>query len=137
TKDNLGAFENRRAQLEAANLKRREEAQAVAAKVDNLSVVVLRQAGETGQLYGSVSSRDIAEAVTAAGLTVERQQVTIEKPIKTLGLHTIRVVLHPEVSIAVTVNVAQSAEEAAAQARGAEPAAGEAPAAEDEEEAAS
>ncbi|MCC7272227.1 MAG: 50S ribosomal protein L9 [Alphaproteobacteria bacterium] len=136
TKDNLTTFEQRRAQLETANLTRREEAQALAAKVDGLSVVILRQAGESGQLYGSVSSRDIAEAVTGGGLTIERQQVTIDKPIKTLGLHAVRVVLHPEVSIGVTVNVAQSAEEAAAQAKAVAPVA-EAPAPAEEEAAAS
>src|SRR5690606_30651743 len=87
-----------------------------------LSVVALRQAGESGQLYGSVSPKDIAEAVTAAGFTVERTQVLIDTPIKTLGLHEVRVALHPEVAVKVTVNVAQSAEEAAAQARAVAPA---------------
>jgi len=122
TKENLSQFETRRAQLEAANLKRREEAQSVAAKMDGLSVVAVRQAGESGQLYGSVSPKDVADAVTAAGFTVERAQVLIAQPIKTLGLHTVRVALHPEVAVTVTVNVAQSAEEAAAQARAAAPA---------------
>lgn len=122
TKENLGTFEKRRAQLEAQNLKRREEASSVAEKMDGLSVVALRQAGESGQLYGSVSPKDIAEAVTAAGFTVERTQILINSPIKALGLHVVRVALHPEVSVKVTVNVAQSAEEAAAQARAAAPA---------------
>jgi large subunit ribosomal protein L9 len=117
-KDNLTKFEQQRAQLEAQNLKRREEAERVAERVGGLSVVIIRQAGESGGLYGSVSSRDIAEASTAAGLTVNRQQVVLEQPIKTLGLTDVRVVLHPEVSITVTVNVARSPEEAAKQARG-------------------
>jgi large subunit ribosomal protein L9 len=81
-------------------------------------VVIIRQAGESGSLYGSVSARDVAEACTAGGLTVTRQQVVLEHPIKTLGLSKVRVVLHPEVSIAVTVNVARSQEEAEKQARG-------------------
>jgi large subunit ribosomal protein L9 len=117
-KDNLTKFEQQRAQLEAQNLKRREEAERVAERVGGLSVVIIRQAGESGGLYGSVSSRDIAEASTAAGLTVNRQQVVLEQPIKTLGLTDVRVVLHPEVAITVTVNVARSPEEAAKQARG-------------------
>ncbi len=117
-KDNLAKFEQQRAQLEAQNLKRREEAERVAERIGGLSVVVIRQAGESGSLYGSVSSRDIAEACTAGGLSVNRSQVVLEHPIKTLGLSTVRVVLHPEVSIAVTVNVARSPEEAERQARG-------------------
>jgi len=142
TKENLSHFETRRAQLEAANLKRREEAQSVAVKMEGLSVTAIRQAGESGQLYGSVSPKDVADAVTAGGFTVERTQVLIDQPIKTLGLHAVRVALHPEVSVKVTVNVAQSAEEAAAQARAAapaptaaEPAAAEEDAGEEETEA--
>jgi len=118
TKDNLARFEQQRAQLEAQNLKRREEAERVAERVHGLSVVIIRQAGESGSLYGSVSARDVADATTAAGLTVTRQQVVLEQPIKTLGLTTVRVVLHPEVSIPVTVNVARSPEEAERQTRG-------------------
>jgi large subunit ribosomal protein L9 len=118
TKENLARFEQQRAQLEAQNLKRREEAERVAERVHGLSVVIIRQAGESGSLYGSVSARDIADATTEAGLTVTRQQVVLEQPIKTLGLSTVRVVLHPEVSIPVTVNVARSPEEAERQARG-------------------
>jgi len=117
-KDNLSHFEEQRAQLEAQNLKHREEAERVAERVGGLSVVIIRQAGESGSLYGSVSSRDIAEAATAAGLTINRQQVVLEHPIKSLGLAAVRVVLHPEVSIPVTVNVARSPEEAEKQARG-------------------
>jgi large subunit ribosomal protein L9 len=118
TKDNLARFEQQRAQLEAQNLKRREEAERIAERVGGMSVVVIRQAGESGSLYGSVSTRDIAEACTEAGLTISRSQVVLEQPIKTLGLSDIRVTLHPEVSIAVTVNVARSVEEAARQSRG-------------------
>jgi large subunit ribosomal protein L9 len=117
-KDNLVRFERERAQLEAQNLKRREEAERVAERVTGLSVVIIRQAGESGSLYGSVSARDVAEATTAAGLTIDRQQVLLEHPIKTLGLARVRVALHPEVPIPVIVNVARSQEEAERQARG-------------------
>lgn len=118
SKENLARFEEQRAQLEAQNLKRREEAERVAERVGGLSVVIIRQAGDSGSLYGSVSARDIADATTEAGLTIDRQQVVLEHPIKTLGLSPVRVVLHPEVSIPVTVNVARSPEEAERQARG-------------------
>jgi large subunit ribosomal protein L9 len=118
TKDNLARFEQQRAQLEADNLKRRDEAERVAERVGGLSVVIIRQAGESGSLYGSVSTRDIAEACTEGGLTINRSQVVLEQPIKTLGLTPVRVTLHPEVSISVTVNVARSVEEAERQSRG-------------------
>ncbi len=118
SKDNVTKFEQQRSQLEAQNLKRREEAERVAERVGGLSVIIIRQAGESGSLYGSVSSRDIAEACTAGGLSINRQQVILSQPIKTLGLTEVRVVLHPEVAITVTANVARSAEEAAKQARG-------------------
>jgi large subunit ribosomal protein L9 len=121
TKENLAYFETQRAQLEANNLQRKAEATEIGAKLDGLTVVLVRQAGENGQLYGSVSARDIADAVTAAGFTIERGQVVLDRPIKSLGLHPVRVVLHPEVSVTVTANVAQSAEEAAMQARGIDP----------------
>jgi large subunit ribosomal protein L9 len=117
-KDNLARFEQQRAQLEALNLKRREEAERVAERVGGLSVVIIRQAGESGSLYGSVSARDIAEASTAAGLTIARDQVVLDHPIKTLGIRQVRVMLHPEVSIPVAVNVARSPEEAEKLARG-------------------
>jgi len=117
-KDNLARFETQRAQLEAQNIKRREEAERIAERVVGLSVVIIRQAGESGSLYGSVSSRDIADGCTEAGLSIGRNQVVLEQPIKSLGLTPVRVVLHPEVSIPVTVNVARSLEEAAKQARG-------------------
>lgn len=115
TKDNLARFEQQRAQLEAVNLERRSEAEKVSGKIDGLTVVVVRQAGETGHLYGSVSPRDIAEAVTAAGFTVARSQILMDRPIKMLGLHPVRIALHPEVIVTVTVNVAKSEEEAEVQ----------------------
>lgn len=121
TKANLAYFETQRAQLEANNLQRKAEAGEVGAKLEGLTVVIVRQAGESGQLYGSVSARDIADAVTQAGFTIEKRQVVLERPIKTLGLHPLRIVLHPEVSVGVSANVAQSAEEAAMQARGIDP----------------
>jgi large subunit ribosomal protein L9 len=121
TKENLAYFETQRAQLEANNLQRRTEATEVGSKIEGLSVVIIRQAGESGQLYGSVSARDIADAVTGAGFTIEKRQVVLDRPIKNLGLHPVRVVLHPEVSVTVTANVAQSAEEAEMQAKGIDP----------------
>jgi len=117
TDSNRGRFEQQRSQLEATNLARRQEAEAIAGKVDGLSVVLIRQAGETAQLYGSVSARDVALAVSEAGVTVERRQVLMDRPIKTLGLHQVRVALHPEVVVSVTANVAKSAAEAEAQRR--------------------
>ncbi|MCW8836525.1 MAG: 50S ribosomal protein L9 [Rhodospirillales bacterium] len=117
TEANRGHFETQRAQLEAENLKLRAEAEAVAKKVDGLKVTVIRQAGESGQLYGSVNSRDIATAVTESGCSINRQQVVLEHPIKTLGLFSLRVALHPEVFVTVTANVARSREEAEIQAK--------------------
>ena len=121
TKENLAYFEKQRTQLEAQNLARRSDAEQVAAKLDGLSVMIIRQAGESGQLYGSVTARDVATAITEAGFTVGRGQVVLDKAIKTLGLYKQRVVLHPEVAISVTVNVAQSPEEAEMQAKGVDP----------------
>jgi len=121
TKDNLAYFETQRAQLEANNLAQKSEAEQVGAKLDGLKVVLIRQAGESGQLYGSVSARDIADAVTAAGFTVDRQQIVLDRPIKTLGLHPLRVMLHPEVGVTVTANVAQSQEAAQMQEAGINP----------------
>jgi large subunit ribosomal protein L9 len=118
SKDNLAYFEKQRAQLETVNLKRREEAEAVAKKMEGLSVIIVRQASESDQLYGSVSSRDVTDAITAAGFTVDKSQVLQERTIKTVGLHQVRVKLHPEVFVNATVNVARSPEEAALQARG-------------------
>ena len=118
SKENRAKFEADRVQLEAQNLKRREEAERLAERMSGLSVRIIRAAGESGSLYGSVSTRDIAEAVTAAGLTVSRTQVELDQPIKSLGLTEVRVALHPEVSIPVTVNVARSPEEAERQEAG-------------------
>jgi large subunit ribosomal protein L9 len=112
TEANKARFEKQRAQLEATNLARREEAQKISGKVEGLTVVVIRQAGETGHLYGSVSARDIAAAATAGGVTIERSQVLMDRPIKLLGLHPVRIALHPEVIVSITANVAKSPEEA-------------------------
>lgn len=112
TKENLARFESQRTQLEAENLKRREEAERVAKGLDGMTVTLIRQAGESGQLYGSVTARDISEAVTAKGVTVARGQIDLGAVIKVLGLHKVRVRLHPEVAVAVTANVARSEEEA-------------------------
>jgi large subunit ribosomal protein L9 len=121
TKENLAYFDTQRAQLETTNLKRKGEAEEVGAKLEGTTVVLVRQAGESGQLYGSVAARDISDAVTAAGFTVERQQIVLGRPIKTLGIHSVRVALHPEVAVGIRVNVAQSAEEAKMQAAGIDP----------------
>ncbi|MFN7634193.1 MAG: 50S ribosomal protein L9 [Acetobacteraceae bacterium] len=118
SKDNMARFEKERAQLEAQNLKRREEAERIAERVAGLSVVLIRQAGESGSLYGSVSARDIASACTDAGLSLDRDQVMLDVAIKTVGMSQVRVMLHPEVAIQVGVNVARTVEEAEKQARG-------------------
>jgi large subunit ribosomal protein L9 len=112
TDDNKAKFEKQRAQLEATNLAKRTEAEAISGKVEGLTVVIIRQAGETGQLYGSVSARDIATAATKAGVTIDRNQILMDRPLKDLGLHPIRVALHPEVVVNITANVAKSEEEA-------------------------
>ncbi|WP_428526301.1 50S ribosomal protein L9 [Roseibium sp.] len=117
-KANLERFENERAQLEARNLERKSEAEAVAGKMDGEALVMIRSAGETGQLYGSVSTRDIAEGLTTAGFSVTRGQVELRSPIKTIGLHSVLVQLHPEVEVGISVNVARSEDEAARQAAG-------------------
>ena len=116
TDDALQRFEKRRAELEAANDERRDHALAMAGQVDGQSVVILRQASESDQLYGSVSARDVAEAFAAEGVEIERRQVRMEHPIKTTGIHDVTVALHPEVEVAVQVNVARSKEEADIQA---------------------
>jgi large subunit ribosomal protein L9 len=116
TKENLTQFEQQRTQLEAENLKLRDEAQKVGEKLDGLAVVMIRQAGESGHLYGSVTARELAEAVTGAGFTIGRQQVELETVIKSLGLHKAKIRLHPEVTVSVTANVARTDAEAAAQA---------------------
>ena len=118
TKQNLEVFETRKAQLVADNLKRKEEAQKVSEKMTGLTVSMVRQAGESGQLYGSVTARDIADAVGEAGFTIGRSQVIIDRPIKTIGIHSVRVSLHPEITLSVGVSVAPSQDEADAQLRG-------------------
>ncbi len=118
TAENLKVFESRRAQLEAENLQRKSEAEEVATKMDGISVTLIRQAGGTNQLYGSVTGRDIAESVREAGYSIHARQVLLERAIKELGMHEIRVALHPEVSITVTANVARTPEEAEIQATG-------------------
>ena len=118
TEANRKRFERERTQLEARDLELKSEAQAVSAKLNGQSFIVIRQAGETGQLYGSVSTRDIADAITGGGFSIERKQVMLDRPIKTLGLHEVRVSLHAEVEPHVVVNVARSPDEAARQARG-------------------
>ena len=116
TDANLKVFESQRSHLETDNLERRSEAEAVAGKLDGLSITLIRQAGEGGQLYGSVTARDMAQALGKDGVKVERAQVQLDKVIKVLGLHPVRLRLHPEVSVTITVNVARSEEEARAQA---------------------
>ncbi|MBZ6076900.1 50S ribosomal protein L9 [Microvirga puerhi] len=118
TKTNKEHFETQRAQLEARNLERRKEAEAVGEKLNGQSFTIIRQAGETGVLYGSVSTRDLAETMTKDGFSVDRHQIVLNTPIKTLGLHAVPVSLHPEVEVEVTINVARSPEEAERQARG-------------------
>lgn len=118
TKDNLTQFEGQRAQLEANNLELKKEAEAIATKLEGKTFVAIRSAGDTGQLYGSVSTRDLSDVVTEGGFTIDRRQVILDKPIKTLGLHATRIALHPEVVVTVSINVARSQDEADKQARG-------------------
>ncbi len=118
TEENLQRFQKERSQLEARDLELKKEAEAVAAKLAGKSFLAIRQAGDTGQLYGSVSSRDIAEVVTAGGFSIDRRQIVLDRPIKTLGLHPTRIALHPEVIVQITLNVARSEDEAERQARG-------------------
>ena len=116
TEENRKIFESQRADLEADNLKRRGEAESVAAKLEGLTIVLIRQAGEGGQLYGSVTARDLAQSLDQGGIKIERSQVQLDKVIKVLGLHPVRIRLHPEVAVTITANVARSEEEARAQA---------------------
>ncbi|RUO98824.1 50S ribosomal protein L9 [Hyphomicrobium sp.] len=118
TEDNKKVFDSRRAQLEADNLAHKSDAEAVSAKLNGQSFVLIRAAGDTGQLYGSVSTRDIAAVITEGGFTVDRNQIVLDKPIKTLGLTKATVQLHPEVASTVTLNIARSQDEADKQARG-------------------
>ncbi len=115
---NRKAFEAQRVDLEARNLERRKDAEGAAVKIDGRSFVIIRQASEAGLLYGSVSTRDIAEAASAEGVSIERTQVRLDRPLKTLGLSSVRISLHPEVSATITINVARSTDEAERQARG-------------------
>ena len=118
TKANLASFEAQRVQLEATNLESKGEAEAMAAKLDGQVFVVIRSASDAGSLYGSVTGRDASEAATADGFTIDKKQIVLARPIKDLGLHEMIVVLHPEVSATITVNVARSVEEAELQATG-------------------
>jgi large subunit ribosomal protein L9 len=114
----LKIFEAQRAEIEARNAKAKDAAGKTGEKLDGTSYVMIRQAGESGQLYGSVAGRDVADAVNAEGGKVERSMVVLDKPIKTLGMHEVKVRLHPEVTITVTLNIARSQDEAERQARG-------------------
>ena len=118
TKDNKTKFESMKSQLEVRNLELKSEAEKVAGKLDGKAFVVLRQAGETGQLYGSVSTRDLTAILADGGFTVERSQLALNTPIKSIGLHKVPVMLHPEVTVAITINVARNADEAERQGRG-------------------
>ncbi len=118
TEANRKRFERDRADIEQRNQERREAAAGIAAGLNGKSVIIIRQAGETGQLYGSVSSRDVAEALNADGFTVARSQVDLANPIKTVGIHSVALNLHAEVAVTVTVNVARSEDEAGRQATG-------------------
>lgn len=118
TKENLARFEKDRGQLEARDLELKKEAEAVASKLNGGKFVAIRQAGDTGQLYGSVTSRDIADVVTSGGFTVDRRQIVLDRPIKSLGVHPVKVALHPEVVVQISLNIARTEDEADRQARG-------------------
>lgn len=118
SKSNIASFEAQKAQLEARNLETKKEAEALAEKLDGQQFIVIRSASDAGALYGSVTTRDAAEAATAAGFTVDKKQVVLAKPIKDLGLHAVHVLLHPEVDVTIDLNVARSEEEAELQASG-------------------
>ena len=118
TKANMAQFEAQRAQLEARNLEAKGEAERVAKDLDGQQFIIIRQASEAGSLYGSVAARDVAEVATDGGFTIEKRQIVLDRPVKELGLHPMRVVLHPEVDATITINVARSEEEATLQASG-------------------
>ena len=118
TKDNRAKFETMKGQLEVRNLERKGDAEKVGTKLDGRSFIVIRQASETGQLYGSVSPRDIVAILIAGGFTVSRSQIALHTPIKNIGLHRVPVALHPEIEVSITINVARSADEAERIARG-------------------
>jgi large subunit ribosomal protein L9 len=115
---NVKAFEGKKAQLVAQNLDSKKDADKIAAQLDGQTYVIIRSASDSGALYGSVTTRDAAEAATAAGITVSRTQVVLDRPIKDLGMHTVTVVLHPEVTAKINLNVARSVEESELQAAG-------------------
>jgi large subunit ribosomal protein L9 len=118
TAANLASFEDRRVELEARNLERRTEAMGVSTSMADATFVVIRQAGESGQLYGSVQARDVVEGLDGAGFKIDRNQVVLNRPIKALGLHPVQINLHPEVHVDVIANVARSEAEAERQAAG-------------------
>ena len=118
TDGNIKTFEHRKSQLEATNLETRKEAEQVSTKLDGQTFMVIRSASDAGALYGSVTTRDAAEAATEAGYTVNRGQIVLDRPIKELGMHTVSAVLHPEVTVKFRLNVARSVEEATLQASG-------------------
>ena len=118
TKDNRTKFEGMKVQLETRNLELKKDADGVATKLNGKSFIVVRQASDVGQLFGSVSARDIASIVSEGGYSVARNQISLQAPIKTIGLHTVPVALHPEVEVTITINVARNADEAGRQARG-------------------
>jgi large subunit ribosomal protein L9 len=118
TENNKKRFESQRIELETRNLELKREAEAVAEKLAGKSFILIRQAGETGQLYGSVSTRDISDAITAGGFTTSRNQIVLKTPIKAIGLHEVPVHLHAEVEVPITINVARSPQEAERQAKG-------------------
>ena len=118
TKENIARFESQRARNVASHRELKKEAEQLLPKIEGQSFIILRQAGETGVLYGSVSTRDISDVMTTGGFTTARNQVVLDKPIKTIGLHPVRIVLHPEVSATITINVARTEEEAKRQAAG-------------------
>jgi large subunit ribosomal protein L9 len=118
TSANLKVFEGRRTEIESGNAKARDAAAKSGQKLDGSSYVMIRQAGESGHLYGSVAARDVADAVNVAGGKVERAMIILDKPIKTLGIHAVKVRLHPEVNVTVNINIARSQDEAERQAKG-------------------
>ena len=118
TAENRARFERDRAEIEARNLERKQEAEAVAAKIQGLSVIIIRQASESGNLYGSVTPRNIAEACEAMDLQIDRHQIVLERALKALGLHDVRIILHPEVDATIQINLARSEEDARLQAEG-------------------
>ena len=121
TKANIAQFDTQRSQFEAANIQKRDEAEKIGNKLEGLTVVLVRQASDSDQLFGSVTTRDIAVEIAEAGFIIDKNQVQLDQPIKTVGMHNVTVRLHPEVSVTVTANVARTEDEADAQARGERP----------------